>query len=299
MPVNGSGPCQVGPWWRQPGRVAGVAVGLLLVERLLVGEVGSPTALVRTLQDLGDPGADPTLSTLALMGLLAEAFVGYLLFVLALRPLARLPGLTGRLARRVTLALAPAVVRRMVDLLVGGALLVQVAVVAPDPSLGHRSSGPGQPVVASSACGRPGTGGPVTPERPAPIRLGAAPLRLSVDDTEPVEARPIPRRSAAPLPPWLGGGPSKPAPLPPSLDSGTSRSAPGYRAQAGEHTVQAGDTLWDIAAAHLVPAERSTATIHRYWQQVYRANRPVVGADPDLIHPGTRLDVAPFRRDRR
>ena len=139
MPVNGSGPCQVGPWWRRPGRVAGVAVGLLLVERLLVGEVGSPTALVRTLQDLGDPGADPILSTLALMGLLAEAFVGYLLLVLALRPLATLPGLTGRLARRVTFALAPAVVRRMVDLLVGGALLVQVAVAAPDPSLGHRS----------------------------------------------------------------------------------------------------------------------------------------------------------------
>jgi LysM domain len=295
--VNGSWPCQVGRWWRRPGRVAGVAVGLLLVERLLTGEVGSPTALIRTLQGLGDPGADPTLSTLALMGLLAEAFVGYLLFVLALRPLATLPGLTGRLARRVTFALAPAVVRRMVDLLVGGALLVQVAVATPDPSLGHRSSGSCQPVVASSACGRPGTGGPVAPGRQAPIRLGA--LRLSVDDTEPVEARPIPRRSAAPLPPWLGGGPSKPAPPPPSLDSATSRSAPGYRAQSSEHTVQAGDTLWDIAAAHLVPAERSTATIHRYWQQVYRANRPVVGADPDLIHPGTRLDVAPYRRDRR
>jgi len=57
--------------------------------------------------------------------------------------------------------------------------------------------------------------------------------------------------------------------------------------------------LWDIAAANLVPAERSAATIHRYWQQVYRANRQVVGADPDLIHPGTRLDVVPFRRDRR
>jgi hypothetical protein len=297
--VDGPEPGQVGPWWRRAGRVAGVAVGLLLVERLLVGEVGSPTELVRTLQDLGDPGADPTLSTLALMGLLAEAFVGYLLFVLALRPLARLPGLTGRLARRVTLALAPAVVRRMVDLLVGGALLVQVAVVAPDPSLGHRSSGPGQTVVASSACGRPGTGGPVTPERPAPIRLGAAPLRLSVDDTEPVEARPIPRRSAAPLPPWLGGGPSKAAPLPASPNDGPAQAAPGGRGQASDYTVEAGDTLWDIAAAHLVPAERSTATIHRCWQQIYRANRRSIGANPDLIHPGTRLDVVPFRRDRR
>jgi nucleoid-associated protein YgaU len=129
-------------------------------------------------------------------------------------------------------------------------------------------------------------------------RLGAAPLGLAVDGKEPVQARPIPRRSAAPLPPWLGGGPSKAAPLPPSPDDGSSQAAPGYRARASDYTVEAGDTLWDIAADHLVPAQRSTATIHRYWQQVYRANRSVVGADPDLIHPGTRLDVVPFRRDR-
>ena len=98
-----------------------MAVGLLLVERLLVGDAGSPTALVRALQDLGDPGADPILSTLALMALLAEAFVGYLLLVLALRSLATLPGLTGRLARRITFALVPAAVRRLVDVLVGAA----------------------------------------------------------------------------------------------------------------------------------------------------------------------------------
>jgi hypothetical protein len=90
--VSGSEPGRLGPWWREAGRVAGVAVSLLLVERLLVGEVGSPTALARTLQGLGDPGADPILSTLALMALLAEAFVGYLLLVLALRSLATLPG---------------------------------------------------------------------------------------------------------------------------------------------------------------------------------------------------------------
>jgi hypothetical protein len=270
-----------------------VAAGLLLVERLLVGEVGSPTALARALQDLGGPGADPILSTFALMTLLAEAFVGYLLLVLALRSLATLPGLRGHLARRITSALAPAVVRRLVDVLVGGALLVQVAVAAPDPWPGHLSSGACQAVVAPSVCSR--SGGPVTL---GATRLGAAQLGLAVDGKEPVQARPIPRRSAAPLPPWLGGGPSKAAPLPPSPDDGSSQAAPGYRARASDYTVEAGDTLWDIAADHLVPAQRSTATIHRYWQQVYRANRPVVGADPDLIHPGTRLDVAPFRRDR-
>jgi len=130
------------------------------------------------------------LSTLALMALLAEAFVGYLLVVLALRSLATLPGLRGRLARRITFALVPAAVRRLVDLLVGGALLIQVTVAAPDPWPGRLSSGSCQAVVAPSVWSR--SGGPVTLGDPAPIRLGTARLRLPVDEKEPVEARPYP-----------------------------------------------------------------------------------------------------------
>ena len=94
----------------------------------------------------------------------------------------------------------------------------------------------------------------------------------------PAEARPPSRRLAAPLPPWLGGGPSKPR--------------VGY-------TVEPGDTLWDIAATHLAPTLRAPARIQHYWQQIYRANRPTIGGDPDLIHPGTRLDVPSFRSERR
>jgi hypothetical protein len=67
------------------------------------------------------------------------------------------------------------------------------------------------------------------------------------------------------------------------------RDALGWR----EYTVRLHDTLWGIAAARL-PAG-SAATIDRYWRQVYAANRAAVGADPDLIHPGTRLAVPPYR----
>jgi resuscitation-promoting factor RpfA len=67
----------------------------------------------------------------------------------------------------------------------------------------------------------------------------------------------------------------------------------------GGYTIRAGDTLWGIAAAHLPPARRSAAAIDRYWRQVYRANRAVLGPDPDLIHPGTRLRLPPDQPGRR
>lgn len=297
--VNGAGVCQAERWWRL-GRLAGVAVGLLLVKRQLVREVGSPMTLARTLGALGDPWADPVASVLALMALTAEALIGYLLVVLALRALGTVPGLTGHVARRIALAVTPSVVRRLVDLLVGGTLLVQVTLAAPVAVPGHRSSGPFQTMAAASSISRPpepaGAGDlelvgleatrlrrPTGASDLERLRLEATPVRRPTDK-EPVRARPTLRRSAAPLPPWLGGGPSK--------------AAQGHRA-AGDYIVEAGDTLWDIAAVHLVPAERSAATIHRYWRQVYRANRPVVGADPDVIHPGARLDVVPYRRDHR
>lgn len=278
----GVGPYQVDRWWRS-GRLAGATVGLMLVERTLVAEVGSPTALVRTLGDLGDPWADPVVSVLALMALTAEALVGYLLLALALVSVGTLPGGAGRVARSITFAVTPAAVRRVVDLLVGGTLLVQVTLALPGAPAGHRSSSSFEAVVAASATSR--ADGPSAVGDPVLLRLGAAARQSGpAGKQDPAEARPTPRRSAVPLPPWLGGGPSN--------------APPGHRARAGEHTIVAGDTLWDIAAGHLAPAERSAAATNRYWQQVYRANRSVVGADPDLIHPGTRLAVIPFRRDR-
>jgi hypothetical protein len=279
---HGIGPYQIERWWRS-ARLTGVAVGLMLVEWILVGEVGSPTALARTLRDLGDPWADPVGSVLALMALIAEAMVGYLLLVVAIRSLGALPGRAGRVGRRITFAVTPAMVRRLVDLLVGGTLLVQVTLAGPGPPPGPRSSGSFGAVVAASVLSR--SDGPATAGDRMLLRPESARRSRPADTRDQVEARPTLRRSAVPLPPWLGGG--------------SSKAAPRHRAGSGEHTVEAGDTLWDIAAAHLEPAERSPATIDRYWQQVYRANRSVVGPDPDLIHPGMRLAVVRFRRDRR
>ena len=65
--------------------------------------------------------------------------------------------------------------------------------------------------------------------------------------------------------------------------------------QAEPHVVAPGDSLWEIARSTL-PPRVSDAEVERRWQEIYRANRDVVGADPDLIRPGQRL-VMPDPRE--
>lgn len=55
-------------------------------------------------------------------------------------------------------------------------------------------------------------------------------------------------------------------------------------------TVQAGDSLWSIAAARL-PHGASHDRIATEVDQLYRAHRMLIGPDPDLILPGQRLTV--------
>lgn len=52
--------------------------------------------------------------------------------------------------------------------------------------------------------------------------------------------------------------------------------------------VAPGDTLWGLAVETL-PAGAGDRWITRRWQHIHALNRAVVGPDPDLIHPGTRL----------
>ncbi len=59
--------------------------------------------------------------------------------------------------------------------------------------------------------------------------------------------------------------------------------------------VRRGDTLWAIARARLGSGSDLAATA-REVDRWYAANRDVIGADPDLIHPGQRL--VPPSKDR-
>ncbi|HEX8132931.1 MAG TPA: LysM domain-containing protein [Actinomycetes bacterium] len=311
------------------------ATGLVLLERVLMDEMGSPPMLMRALGDLGRPWTDPVASVLAVMALTGELLVGYVAVVLVLGSLCRLPGSVGRLAAWLTSLVTPGVVRRLLEVLVGGALLAQATLAtAPGAPPGHRWGAVHLASTASSSVGS--FVGPATVRALASHGPGTGAVGWPMETREPIAARPNPRRSAAPLPPWLGGGPSNTAPEHHGETGGTGAPghrgdstgggahrtddepgsrAPGHRDEPGGtsapehpdnssgtavtwHVVEVGDTLWDIAAARLVRSERSAANINRYWRQVYRANRSVIGADPDLLHPGTRLHVPPFRHAR-
>jgi len=54
--------------------------------------------------------------------------------------------------------------------------------------------------------------------------------------------------------------------------------------------VAPGDTLWDLARRHLHRGA-TDAEIARAWPRWYRANRAVIGPDPNLLLPGMRLRV--------
>ena len=54
--------------------------------------------------------------------------------------------------------------------------------------------------------------------------------------------------------------------------------------------VRPGDSLWSLARRRL-PANTADAAVVTAWQALYRANTDRLGPDPDLIHPGTHLEL--------
>lgn len=53
--------------------------------------------------------------------------------------------------------------------------------------------------------------------------------------------------------------------------------------------VSRGDCLWGLAAAAL-PRTATDASVARHTERWYQANAGVIGDDPDLLLPGTRLN---------
>lgn len=74
----------------------------------------------------------------------------------------------------------------------------------------------------------------------------------------------------------------------PFPDRGVTAAEPTAVSTPGHHVVRSGESLWTIAGEALPPdaTAAQVATSSAAW---YQANRPVIGADPDLIHPGQML----------
>jgi hypothetical protein len=89
--------------------------------------------------------------------------------------------------------------------------------------------------------------------------------------------------SGLPLPDRAVAGPATPA----------ARAYPRTRSARPADpvvTVHAGDSLWSIAAA-LLPPDAPDAAVDAAWRRIAAVNAAVLGADPDLIFPGTALRV--------
>lgn len=127
---------------------------------------------------------------------------------------------------------------------------------------------------------------------PAPVRrvvLAACGVVLAGSVASPAPATPgqVHQDRAGPATASLVSG----LPLP-DRASGAAPRARAAVAPAPSHgvavVVQPGDTLWSLAEQDL-PPEATTAAVGRRWQQIYAENRVVIGADPDVIHPGLKL----------
>ncbi|HEX6678585.1 MAG TPA: LysM domain-containing protein [Actinomycetes bacterium] len=310
------------------GRGVRLLGGLACLEVALVRVAGPVAGQVRALGGLGDRVVDPVAGLLAVLAVAAELLAGYLVLVVALRVAAWLPGVPGLLAGRGARLVALPVLSRALDGLLGGVLLAQ-AVFAPAVAWADPASAPPDRPPAAAASALAG-GAAVAGARNHPgfdrgghgSALPGAGARQPGPPGVPPTGSTAPSPPWVPLPTWLGG--SRP-PGVTATTAGTTTTAPGSPSAAGvqgpgasragdaaaaaeeaghgpaaagagvggRYVVRPGDTLWDIAAAHLPRGRRSPGRIDRYWRRVYAANRGVLGDDPGLIHPGARLVLPP------
>ena len=214
-------------------------------------------------------------------------------------------------------AVSPHVVRRLVlvccGVAVGGTGLVTPAVAvaeAPGELEGARTERIGTDSLSGlplpdrtlgehlDETARPGSGPAAEAVRRAAARHDAsAPARPDRVDA-PRTSRRRDSRSAPGTPPLATpatpaepmASDAEPAATTAGLDDDTHRVRPGD----STHRVRPGDSHWSVAERHMPGAEPTE--IDAGWRRIHRANRAVIGPDPDLIIPGTTLRL-PGRAD--
>lgn len=122
---------------------------------------------------------------------------------------------------------------------------------------------------------------PVVAPPPTVTPTPPAPTATETPDRRPAPTRPTAARTAAVPPRHIAKAPS-------ARVHGASTPKRHQTDDAPPVVVRPGDSLWSIAAAHL-PPDASATEITEGWHAWWATNRRVIGPDPDLIHPGQRL----------
>jgi nucleoid-associated protein YgaU len=176
-----------------------------------------------------------------------------------------LPGAAGRAADRLARRTLPAALYRLCASAAGVSVLVAPITAVTTAVAAERPSGVSEvaAVVDPPPPAWP-TGGPVPPP--------AWPQGTNTRTTPP--ATPVPQIRTVPPAAQASNGP------------------PAHSAV----TVQPGDSLWLIAARRLGTGA-TPSQINVAWREWYAANRALIGADPNVIHPGQVL-VDPGERSR-
>jgi nucleoid-associated protein YgaU len=204
------------------------------------------------------------LAAALLTGVVAAATLAVGCWALTLSTVVRATGRRVSALERAADALTPAVLRRVVaaGVGVGLGLVGTTTASAVEPDLGWTptaATSPGTSVVA---------GGATEHTTPVATTAHAAPVTVT-EHTAPAAADEVRLDGAATLPTATSAPPPAPAPT---------------------VAVQAGDTLWDLAADALggTPTDADVAAA---WPRWHEANRDVIGADPDVLLPGQVLTV--------
>lgn len=233
-----------------------------------------------------EPGVEELLAAAA--GIAGAGIVVWWSVSLAFAAMTALLARKGRTrAAAATQKLSPAFMQRLVL----GALSIQLlsgpvahaAVSAPGPvwapTHGQSSSAPTSPGTAEAA-GDPGegavTGGTTAGEATAGGTDVPSRAQSAVEATPPSTVHP-------------GWQPAAPVVHPGMLAAPASRAAAEAAGPEVEGiTVQAGDTLWDIAARHLGYGA-SDLDVALQWPRWYEANQALIGQNPDVLLPGQIL----------
>ena len=284
---------------RAVAAVSIAAVGWLLgpgvgIVNTVLGPAAGTTRSMQWLEQAAVAPEDALVRCMAAIGLvLAVRLLGGLLLALA----ARVPGMAGVRAARLSLYLTPPLARGFTHVVISvglsswtGAALSAPAfastqpaavVVVPTPVLAP----PEATLQTWPDLGRPGTDVPTSsaPTSPAPTSTNAS-HQPSTPSTDPPSGLSSATRQLVPAPAATQPSPGR---------AGTSDTMPAAKqGPTTEVVVTPGDCLWTLAK-HDVEGRSQTAprasdiaaATEKWWQ----ANRATIGANPDLLLPGERL----------